>query len=66
MKIYGYDVYLYDFVRLVLHQTQCNFQQSRSGSNSTIFLVGRALHEQLTLHMNSAAYQQITENVLQS
>ncbi len=44
----------YDLVGLVLHQTQCNFRQSRSGSNSAFFRFGQALRRQLTSLMKSA------------
>ncbi len=37
----------YDFVDLDLHQTQCNFRQSRSGSNSAFFHLGERFMDSL-------------------
>ncbi len=42
MKRYSYDVcFPYDFIGLGLHEPQCNVRQSRSGSNSAFFRLGK-------------------------
>ncbi len=45
--IYIYILYIYDFIELVLHQTQCNFRQSRSGSNSAFSRLGKRFADSL-------------------